>query len=122
MLALTSWPDFWWGVAASVTAAIICALSLAVYHKGVRDAIGTLITGYRLFFVLWTIRMTRFNRDRDDYARFMPKAKTIDAYIMQAKRTLTLISINLFTGMRFHGVCDRIKDLVERPQPVEVYI
>jgi hypothetical protein len=122
MIALISWPDFGLGVASSVVATVLCAVALLAYKQRLRPLIETLRTAYQLFFILSTIRMKRFTRCRKDYNSFEREARTIASYIKMAKRTLTLVSIDLVTGVKFHGMCESVRELVEAPQPVEVHI
>ena len=111
-----------WGVVASLTAAILVAVALVIFHRGFMPTLSALRTAHQLFFALTSVRMQCFMRSRDDYERYRREAKSIDTYIKIAKRTLTIVSINLVTGVNFHGMCQSLKELLERDFPVEVHI
>jgi hypothetical protein len=122
MFAVLSWSDFWMGVLTAAVSTGLLALIALVFRQGLKPTLGALATAYNLYFVLSTIRMTRFTRCRADYDRFGREAKSVDAYIRQAKRTLTVVGINLVTGDKFHGVREAFEYLTERDQPVEIHI
>lgn len=117
-----SWTDFWMGVASSLLATVIALAFAMVYKEKFGPVCASIKAAYRLYFVLGSIRMSRFTRCREDYTRFSSNAKSVGSYIKQARRTLRLVSVSLVTGVKFQGMCPSLRELVERSQPVEVYI
>lgn len=53
--------------------------------------------------------ITAFFPSRDYYALLRPDAPTIDRYISFAEHTLTMVSINLMTGLPFNDLCAALK-------------
>jgi len=53
--------------------------------------------------------ITAFFPSHDYYALLRPDAPTIDRYISFAEHTLTMVSINLMTGLPFNDLCAALK-------------
>jgi predicted acylesterase/phospholipase RssA len=52
--------------------------------------------------------LTAFYPSRD-YYRVFRSASTVDAYVASALKSVVMVSINLMTGIPFHGLCESLK-------------
>ncbi len=64
--------------------------------------------------------MTSFIPTRDDYKYFRKEGSSIESYIKTAKKSLTLVSITLLTGVDFENVSNTITELIENGVVVKI--
>lgn len=60
--------------------------------------------------------LTGFYPSRDYYARFREETSTIDRYVSTAQTTAILVSINLMTGIPFHGLLAALERKLTTPK------
>ncbi len=53
--------------------------------------------------------MTAFYPSREFYSKFRVDASSVERYVDGAQHSLIMVSINLMTGIPFHGLCERLK-------------
>jgi hypothetical protein len=82
---------------------VIPSLNLDDSHSGVQTIKEQLMSS----------GITAFYSSRRDYAKYRSTAATIDSYISTARKSLVMVSINLMTGLPFHGMCQAIKKMLE---------
>lgn len=53
--------------------------------------------------------LTALYQSRDDYGKYRRDASSIDRYVSTAEESIHMVSINLMTGLPFHGLCSALK-------------
>lgn len=114
---------FWTGaVVGGIVGNGAFALVLLSLKYGWREALPRLKVMWRLSGLLNSVRMIAFNRSRDDYSHSHKFAPSVAAYASQAKRELQFVSITLASGVKFDGLCQVLRKLLEQTPPVSVTI
>ena len=114
--------EFWLGAAAGIIANFLTTLLYFGLKFGWKNTIPTLGWAFKFSGKMRSLKMVAFNRSRDDYAHSHPYAKSVPAYASQAKRTLVFVSINLVSGLSFDGLCNTLREMLEREPGVEITI
>jgi hypothetical protein len=121
------WSTWSWGeVAISVVGSIIVAIAIPLaiigHKRGLRPTFEAIKSFFRLYWVLSSIRMSRFNRSREDYKKCRKGGKTIGGYVSTATSSLKIVSFSLITGIQYEELSKALEALVQREQPVTVDI
>ena len=68
------------------------------------------------------IGLNAFYSSRDDYSKYRTYASSIDRYINTAKKSITLVSITLSTGIQIDGICTVIERRINNQDDFKVTV
>jgi hypothetical protein len=111
------WPNF----AAKLAAPLIAAVLMGVFRERLREWWRVLVTSWRLYSALASIRMQRFTRCRQDYSK-RAETSSITSYFGSAKRSLRVVGITLGTAKAFDDLDKTLRYLLEQHEPVQIHI